>query len=230
MGCLCASDDCRPERQEAGGLVEEEQIVDKSHKKPENYDQIPKTIPDPEAKQPEEWNKEADGEWEAPEIDNPDFVAWEPKMMPNPAYKGEWKPVDIPNPDFQEYPSLAHYRIGGIGLDLWQVKSGSIFNDIVMTTDKEVADRYLGQWRKNFAVEKELVEELEAGAAKEREAKDKEAKENEEMKAEAEAKAAEEGKKANKETNKETKVETDGFEELDELDDEQPDQNRHDEL
>ncbi|OAQ32726.1 Calreticulin-domain-containing protein [Linnemannia elongata AG-77] len=209
-----------PNDKKPADWVEEEHIVDESHKKPDNYDQIPKTIPDPEAKRPDEWDEEFDGEWEAPEIDNPDFEVWEAKMIPNPAFKGEWKPAEIPNPDFQEYPSLAHYRIGGIGLDLWQVNSGSIFDDIVVTTDKEVADRYLGQWKENFAMEEKLVAEIEAKTAKEKEEKEKEAKEKEEMmKAEAEAKVAEE-----------EKVATDGFDELDESDEEQPDQNHHDEL
>jgi calreticulin len=71
--------------------VDEERIIDESHKKPECYDQIPWTISDPEANLPEDWEMEADGEWEAPEVDNPDFKEWEPKMIANPAYKGEWK-------------------------------------------------------------------------------------------------------------------------------------------
>ncbi|KAF9156586.1 hypothetical protein BG015_003886 [Linnemannia schmuckeri] len=41
--------------------IEEEHILDEIHKKPENYDQIPQTLPNPEAKQPEEWDEEADG-------------------------------------------------------------------------------------------------------------------------------------------------------------------------
>ncbi|KAL8537672.1 hypothetical protein ACS0TY_012706 [Phlomoides rotata] len=44
----------------------------------EGYDDIPKEIPDPEAKKPEDWDDEEDGEWTAPTI-------------PNPEYKGPWK-------------------------------------------------------------------------------------------------------------------------------------------
>lgn len=45
-------------------------------------------IPDPDAKKPEDWDDEMDGEWEPPMIDNPD-------------YKGEWKPKQIDNPDYK---------------------------------------------------------------------------------------------------------------------------------
>ncbi|KAK3826443.1 MAG: calreticulin-like protein [Linnemannia gamsii] len=233
-----------PNDKKPADWVEEEHVVDESHKKPENYDQIPRTIPDPEAKQPEDWDAEADGDWEVPVVDNPEFEEWEPKMMVNPAYKGEWKPSEIPNPQFKEDPTLAHYRIGGVGLDLWQVNSGSIFDDFVVTTDKAVADKYLGRWKENNAKEKELVAEIEAKAAKEKEAKEKEAKEKEEAeKLEGDARAAADntfGKKEDveaadgedKKNNKDKKkIDSDGFDELDELDDdEQPEQNRHDEL
>jgi hypothetical protein len=46
----------------------------------------------------------------------------------------------------------------------------------VVTTDKAVASKYLGRWKENNVMEKELVAEIEAKAAKEKEAIDKEAK------------------------------------------------------
>ena len=33
----------------------------------------PQHIPDPDAKKPDDWDDEIDGEWEAPQIDNPDY-------------------------------------------------------------------------------------------------------------------------------------------------------------
>ncbi|KAG0343794.1 hypothetical protein BG004_004988 [Podila humilis] len=137
-------------------------IEDVTHVKPDNYDDIPQYIPDPEAKQPEDWDTEADGEWEAPEITNPEYKEWNAKFIDNPEYKGEWKPAEIPNPEFKEDSELAHYKIGGVGLDLWQVKSGSIFDDIVVTSDIEVADKYLSHWKENFAKEKALVAAMDA--------------------------------------------------------------------
>lgn len=37
------------------------------------WDDIPATIVDPEAKRPDDWDDELDGEWEAPTISNPEF-------------------------------------------------------------------------------------------------------------------------------------------------------------
>ena len=38
----------------------------------QEWDQ-PETVADPEAKKPEDWDDDMDGEWEPPVIDNPDF-------------------------------------------------------------------------------------------------------------------------------------------------------------
>lgn len=192
-----------PNDKKPADWVDIKHIEDPTHVKPEGHDDIPRYIADSEAKQPEDWDVEADGEWEAPEIANPDFEEWEAKFIDNPEYKGEWKAAEIPNPEFKEDPELAHYKIGGIGLDLWQVKSGSIFDDIIVTSDAEVADKYLSNWKSNNEKEKEIIAALDA-------AKEKEEKE----KAEA-AKAEEEAKK---------KVEETKEDEKDELDDDEVDE------
>merc|ERR1712158_51644 len=73
----------------------------------------PKMIKDPEAKKPEDWDDEMDGEWEPPMIDNPD-------------YKGEWKPREIDNPEYNadDAKDLGKFdEVCKIGFDLWQVKS-----------------------------------------------------------------------------------------------------------
>ncbi|KAF9322842.1 hypothetical protein BG006_002013 [Podila minutissima] len=100
--------------------VDVAKIEDPSHVKPANYDDIPRYIPDPEATQPADWDTEADGDWEPAEIPNPDFEEWAPKMMDNPAYKGEWKANKTPSPEYKEDTEMAHYKIGGVGLDLWK--------------------------------------------------------------------------------------------------------------
>lgn len=38
----------------------------------QDYDK-PQHIPDPDAKKPEDWDDEIDGEWEPPMIDNPEY-------------------------------------------------------------------------------------------------------------------------------------------------------------
>lgn len=46
---------------------------------PQDWDK-PEHIPDPDAKKPEDWDEEMDGEWEPPVIQNPEYKvkAWCP--------------------------------------------------------------------------------------------------------------------------------------------------------
>mmetsp|Transcript_17204 Transcript_17204/g.55049 ORF Transcript_17204/g.55049 Transcript_17204/m.55049 type:complete len:931 (+) Transcript_17204:144-2936(+) len=178
----------------AGSLYEDwdflapKTIKDPEDKKPEGYDDIPAQIPDPDAEKPEDWDDEDDGEWEAPMIDNPDFEGeWEPKMIDNPAYKGIWEARDIPNPDFVDDPSIYHFPTSKfVGFELWQVKSGSIFDSILVTDDVEYAAKFRDEtWGATKDAEK---------AAFDKEEEDRKAKEEEER-----AKAEEERKKLEEE-------------------------------
>lgn len=36
----------------------------------------PETIPDPDAKKPDDWDEDMDGEWEPPMIANPEYKVW----------------------------------------------------------------------------------------------------------------------------------------------------------
>ena len=47
-------------------------------------------------------------------------------------------------------------EFGFIGFDLWQVKSGSIFKDIIITDDKAEADKFKAKWEVLNKKEKEL--------------------------------------------------------------------------
>merc|ERR1712054_158194 len=97
----------------------------------------PKKIKDPEAEKPEDWDDELDGEWEAPLIDNPDYQGeWKPKMIPNPDYKGPWEHPLIDNPDYEEDDQIYAYDSHKyLGIEIWQVKSGTIFDDFLVTDD-----------------------------------------------------------------------------------------------
>ncbi len=78
-------------------------------------------------------------------IDNPAYKgAWKPKMIPNPEYKGEWIHPEIPNPDYHDDPELAVRCTGcsHIGFELWQVKSGTVFDDILVTDSLAEAQEY----------------------------------------------------------------------------------------
>ena len=121
--------------------VDEPKMADPEDKKPEGWDDIPAQIPDPEAKKPEDWDDDLDGEWSAPMIDNPEYKGtWRPKMIENPAYKGPWVHPKVPNPDYFEDDNLyLHPSLAGVGIEIWQVKSGSSYDNILVTDDEELA-------------------------------------------------------------------------------------------
>ncbi|KAL7297736.1 hypothetical protein TKK_0008771 [Trichogramma kaykai] len=119
---------------------DEATIPDPEDKKPADWDK-PEHIHDPEAAKPEDWDDEMDGEWEAPMIDNPEFKGeWKPKQISNPNYKGPWVHPEIDNPEYSPDQNLyLKKEICAVGFDLWQVKSGSIFDNILITDDVDYA-------------------------------------------------------------------------------------------
>jgi len=116
-------------------------IDDPNDTKPDNWD-VPEYIPDPDAKKPEDWDNEMDGEWEPPQINNPEYKGeWRPKQIDNPAYKGEWVHPEIPNPEYTPDDKLYKYdEICSVGIDIWQVKSGTIFDNILISDSEAEAD------------------------------------------------------------------------------------------
>jgi calnexin len=142
------------------------QVPDPDEKKPEGWldDVDPKEqVPDTEAKAPDDWDAEEDGEWEAPLIDNPACESpnpgcgeWKAKQISNPAYKGKWYAPKIDNPDykgtwmakqianpdyFKDEQPHAMAPIGGIGIELWTMNDGALFDNIVIGHDVEVASK-----------------------------------------------------------------------------------------
>jgi calreticulin len=176
-----------PAQSKPSDWVDEPKIDDPNDKKPDGYDDIPKQVADPEAEKPEDWDDESDGEWEAPMIDNPEYKGeWKAKKIDNPAYKGPWVHPEIDNPEFNDDPSIYKFDSHAfIGFDLWQVKSGSIFDNIIVTDDIKEAEQLLADtYTKNIAAEKKMQEEQEAKKKKEEEEAKKKADE-EKKKAEA---------------------------------------------
>merc|ERR1712070_1165891 len=114
--------------------------------KPEGYDDISEKVPDPDATMPEDWDEEDDGEWEAPLIDNPEW-------------KGPWKPKEIENPDYVADPDLYNFLKDAqyVGFELWQMKSGILFDDIFVSDSIEDAFEYS---EKTFKVKKEPEESM----------------------------------------------------------------------
>jgi len=133
-----------PEVSKPDDWIDDPMMEDPNDKKPEDWVDE-EMIVDPEAEQPDDWDEEDDGEWEAPMISNPDFKGeWSAGRIDNPDYKGAWEHPKIPNPDFKEVVNPAHrLPINFVGFDLWQVKSGTLFGDIILADSEEDIEPFL---------------------------------------------------------------------------------------
>merc|ERR1712048_438209 len=157
-----------PEATKPSDWDDRAKIDDPDDKKPEDWDNEPELIPDPEAKKPEDWDDEEDGDWE-------------PAMINNPAYKGEWVHPEIPNPEYVEDANLYLYEsTGAVGFEIWQVKAGTIFDNILVTDDIEEAKAHA---KETFEVtkegEKKMKDEADEKERKEEEEREKKRKEEE---------------------------------------------------
>merc|ERR1712238_357008 len=115
-----------------------------------------KRIVDDEAKKPDDWDDEEDGEWEAPMKDNAAYKGdWYGKRISNSAYKGVWEAKKIANPEYVDDDAVYAYdAFGFIGFALWQVKGGTIFDNVVITDDVAEADAFVAKWKAISEVEK----------------------------------------------------------------------------
>merc|ERR1712124_180162 len=62
-------------------------------------------------------------------------------------------------------------EFGFIGFDLWQVKGGTIFDNIIITDDRAEADDFAKKWKAISEVEKAKKKEEDDAKAKEEESK-----------------------------------------------------------
>jgi len=165
-----------PEQSKPDDWVDEPQMDDPEDVKPEGYDDIPEEIEDPSAEKPEDWDDESDGDWEAPMIDNPDFKGpWTPKRIDNPDYKGPWVHPKIPNPEYKHDDSIYKYSsFGAIGIDVWQVKAGTVFDNIIITDDIAEAEAFMAEtYGKTKDAEKAMFDDIEKKKREEEEAERK---------------------------------------------------------
>merc|ERR1711865_481282 len=169
-----------PDEKKPEDWVDEAEMDDPEDKKPEGHDDIPAKIADPKATKPDDWDDESDGEWEAPQIDNP-----------------EYKDDDT----LYSFDSFAF-----VGIDVWQVKSGTIFDNLLITDDAAVATAAVEKIKaaqdaekaaKKVADDAKAAEDAAAVKKAEEEAAAKKAEEDAAAPAEdaEEAEAAEENKK-----------------------------------
>ncbi|PHT28477.1 Calreticulin-3 [Capsicum baccatum] len=159
-------------------------IDDPNQVKPEGYDSILREIPDPKAKKPDHWDEEEDGIWRPP------------KKVKNPNYKGKWKTPWIDNPEFEDDPDLYVLRpTKYVGIEIWQVKAGSVFDNILICDDPDYAKKVIEEVFVHREAEKEAFEE----AGKVRKAREEEESQR----------AREEGEKRRRDRDTGTDIETD---------------------
>ncbi|XP_034221344.1 calreticulin-3 isoform X5 [Prunus dulcis] len=123
----------------------------------------PRKIKDVNAKKPEDWDDEENGIWRRPKIPNPAYKGpWKPKKIKNPNYKGKWKTPWIDNPEFEDDPDLYVLKpIKYVGIEVWQVKAGSVFDNILICDDPRYAKEVVEEIFSNREAEKEAFEEAE---------------------------------------------------------------------
>jgi len=133
-----------PKAKKPSDWVDNEEMDDPSDVKPSDWDDEPEKITDADAKKPEDWDDEEDGEWEAPLIDNPNYKGeWKANRIKNPAYKGAWIHPQVPNPDYVEHKDVyKRGSIGYVGIEVWQVKAGTVFSDFILTDDVAEAEKF----------------------------------------------------------------------------------------
>jgi len=154
---------------------------DPTDHKPADWDNTPAEMVDPEAKKPDDWDEELDGKWEAPKIPNPEYKGpWRAKRINNPAYKGAWVHPQIPNPEYKADSELyAFDSHAGVGIELWQVKAGTIFDNFLVTDDLDAALATAKTFNARRDAEKAAKSAADAAAAKAAESKkDEEKKED----------------------------------------------------
>merc|ERR1712046_224624 len=102
-----------------------------------------------------------------------------PAQLDNPDYKGKWEAPMIPNPEYVPDDQLYKFEDNKyVGFELWQVKAGSIFDNILVTDDAGYAKKFAEDtWGASKDGEKEMhkVAEDEKKAAEEEERKAAEA-------------------------------------------------------
>jgi len=83
----------------------------------------------------------------------------ESEKIPNPDYNGPWVHPEIPNPDYQEESEVyKRGEIGYMGIEVWQVKSGTVFGDFLLTNSVDEA--------RSFLEERKVAKEAEEAAKK----------------------------------------------------------------
>jgi calreticulin len=100
-----------------------------------------------------------------------------------------WAPKKIPNPKYVDDNTIGQYEsFAWVGIDIWQVKSGTTFGNLLITDDKAAATAAVEALKPKMAEEKKAKEAADAEKAKK--AEEERAKAEEERKAKEAEEAA----------------------------------------
>merc|ERR1712146_187899 len=85
-------------------------------------------------------------------------------------YKGVWEAKLIPNPKYAPDDKLYMYeKFSSVGIDVWQVKSGTIFDNLLITDDVEYAKTHGEKtWKAQKDGEKKMKEKADEDSARKR--------------------------------------------------------------
>ncbi|KAL6995719.1 hypothetical protein U1Q18_005853 [Sarracenia purpurea var. burkii] len=106
------------------------------------------------------------GEWKRPTKLNLAYKGkWQAPLIDNPNYKGLWKSQEIPNPNYFELDKPDFEPIAAIGIEIWTMQDGILFDNILIASNEKVAESYRDKaWKPKFEVEKEKQKEEDASA------------------------------------------------------------------
>merc|ERR1711863_67551 len=109
-----------------------------------------------------------------PKPPNPKIGTMTWMEIENPEYKGKWIHPEIDNPEYNadDAKELGKYdEVCKIGFDLWQVKSGTIFDNVLITDDvaeaKRIGDETWGATKDPEKAMKDEQDEVEKKKAEE---------------------------------------------------------------
>ncbi|XP_011781283.1 PREDICTED: calreticulin-3 [Colobus angolensis palliatus] len=110
---------------------------------------------DASASKQSDWNGELDGDWPAPMLQKPPY---QDGLKPEGIDKDIWLHHKMKNTNYLTQYDLSEFEnIGAIGLELWQVRSGTIFDNFLITDDEEYADNFgKATWGETKGPEREM--------------------------------------------------------------------------
>lgn len=79
-------------------------------------------------------------------------------MIDNPTYQGIWAPRQIPNEEYFELEKPNLEAVAAIGIEIWTMQDGILFDNILVAHDEKVAEEYRKTtWEPKYLIEKEKV-------------------------------------------------------------------------